>query len=64
MAKNWTKIQLKYKGLWVALDKDEETVLATGKTLLETIKSAKKSGHLNPIMTKMPETLSPFVGAF
>ena len=30
MAIDWTKIYRKYKGLWVALDKDEKTVIASG----------------------------------
>ncbi|MDP3771749.1 MAG: DUF5678 domain-containing protein [bacterium] len=42
MAKDWTTIYKKYKGLWVALAEDEETVLGTGKTAREALALAKK----------------------
>jgi hypothetical protein len=64
MANDWTKIQQKYKGLWVALADDEETVLASGKTLLEARKEASKKGHDDPIFTRMPETLTAYVGVW
>jgi len=35
MVKDWTKIQKKYKGLWVAFAKDEKTVMGSGKTGLD-----------------------------
>ncbi len=63
MAKDWTKIQKKYKGLWVALADDEEAVLASGKTLREALENAKKMGHNDPIMTRMPEKIFTYVGA-
>ncbi len=63
MAKDWTKIYQKYKGLWVALAKDEETVLAAGKTLKQTLEKARQKGHQHPIMTRMPEKLVAYVGS-
>ena len=42
MAIDWTKIYKKYKGLWVALKKDEKTVVASGKTVREVMEKAKK----------------------
>lgn len=42
MAKDWTNIYKKYKGLWVALAEDEETVLGAGKTAREALELAKK----------------------
>lgn len=63
MAKDWTEIQKKYKGLWVALADDEETVLASGKTAREALENAKKKGHPDPIMTRMPEKIFTYVGA-
>ncbi|OHA27099.1 MAG: hypothetical protein A3C06_01200 [Candidatus Taylorbacteria bacterium RIFCSPHIGHO2_02_FULL_46_13] len=63
MAKDWTKIFKKYKGLWVALADDEETVLGAGKTLKEAFELAKKKGYKEPIMTRMPEEIVSFVGA-
>lgn len=62
MAKDWSKIYKNHKGKWVALAKDEETVLATGTTLKQARASAIKKGHLNPIMTRMPNNLSAYVG--
>lgn len=62
MAKDWTKIYQKYKGLWVALAADEETVLAAGETLKQTLEDARNKGHKDPIMTRMPENLTTFVG--
>ena len=63
MAIDWTKIYKKYKGLWVALADDEETVLGYGKTLKEALNSAKKNGYTNPILTQMPNNLTAFVGS-
>jgi len=63
MAKDWTDIYRKYKGKWVALAKDEETVLASGKTLEQALNKAIKKGHSDPIMTRMPSSLSVYVGA-
>ena len=62
-AKDWTKIYKKYKGQWVALASDEETVVGFGKTLKDALNKAKRGGHTDPIMTRMPNNLSPFVGA-
>jgi Family of unknown function (DUF5678) len=42
-AKDWSKIYQKYKGLWVALKDDEETVVGSGATLKEAIEKAKKA---------------------
>ena len=37
MAIDWTKNFKKYKGLWVALKKDQVTVVASGKTAKEVL---------------------------
>ncbi len=63
MAIDWTKIYKKYKGLWVALAKDEQTVLGSGKTLKEAMKEAGKKGCDNPIFTRMPDNISAYVGS-
>lgn len=62
MAKDWTKIQKKYKGLWVALQKDEVTVIGAAKRLKDAILEAHKKGFKEPIMTRMPEKIVTFVG--
>lgn len=63
MAKDWTKLYEKYKGLWVALADDELTVLGFGKSVKEALDSAKKNGHKNPILTRMPENLLAYAGS-
>ncbi len=63
MAKDWTKIYKKYKGLWVALADDEETVLGAGKTVKEALEQARKKSNQTPFLTRMPEKLVPYVGA-
>lgn len=62
MAIDWTKIYEKYKGLWVALKSDEETVVGSGKTLKDALGEARKNGYENPIVTRMPNNLSAYVG--
>lgn len=59
---DWTPIYEKYKGLWVALLKDEVTVVGSGKTLKEARTQASKNGCPHPIFTRMPQDLSVFLG--
>lgn len=59
---NWTNLQKKYKGLWVALAKNEKTVIAYGKTAREALAKAKSKSRETPILTRMPEKISAFVG--
>ena len=63
MAIDWTTIFEKYKGLWIALNDDEQTVVGSGKTLEEALEEASKNGYDEPIVTRMPEDLIPFFGA-
>jgi len=60
MSIDWTNIYQKYKGLWVALLDDEQTVVGSGKLLKEAVREANKNGCKNPIVTRVPETLSAF----
>jgi hypothetical protein len=62
MAIDWTKIYKKYKGLWVALLDDEQTVVGSGKTAKEAWEEAQRKGHKKPILTRMPEKLVTYVG--
>lgn len=62
MSIDWTKIYKEYKGLWVALEKDEKTVLATGKTAKEALARAVKKGYARPVLTRIPTTLQFYVG--
>ncbi len=63
MAIDWTHIYKKYKGLWVALQSDEKTVISSGKTGKEAWDQALKKGFEKPILTKMPSKLSTFIGS-
>jgi hypothetical protein len=63
MAIDWTKIYKKYKGLWVALQADEQTVIASGKTAKQAWKLAKDKGFSQPVITKMPKELVTYVGS-
>jgi len=62
MAVDWTKIYKKYKGLWVALLDDEQTVVGSGKTAKEAWNEAQQKGYKKPILTRMPEKLATYVG--
>ncbi|WP_239310620.1 DUF5678 domain-containing protein [Frankia sp. Cj3] len=62
MAKDWKKLYGRYKGLWVALKQDEETVIASGTSLKEAADKAKMLGHSRPILMHVPKRLTYFVG--
>lgn len=62
MAIDWTKIYDKYKGLWVALLKDEVTVVGSGKTVMEALNEAKKQGYEETILMRVPTQIIPYVG--
>ncbi len=63
MAKDWTLLYKKYKGLWVALAADEKTVLGTGRTVSIAVKEAKKKTDKVPFLTHIPKNLTSFVGS-
>ena len=62
MAKDWTKLYKKYKGMWVALDNDQITVLGVGKTVKEAVEKAKVKTTKTPFLTRIPETLDAYAG--
>lgn len=59
---DWTKIYQKYKGLWVALEADEVTVISSGKTAKEAYSKAQDAGFSKPILSRMPEELITYIG--
>ena len=59
---NWKEIYTEYKGKWVALEDDEQTVIAYGDTAKEALAESRRKGFENPIITLMPSGLTPFVG--
>ncbi|HEX3151419.1 MAG TPA: DUF5678 domain-containing protein [Gemmataceae bacterium] len=58
----WSAIYRRFKGRWVALKDDEKTVIASGKTAREAMEMAKQKGHRLPIIARMPDRLSPYIG--
>lgn len=62
MAIDWTKIYHQYKGLWVALQDDERTVVASGKTAKEVLGQAHEKGCPKPILFRVPTEIVPYVG--
>ncbi|MDD5356586.1 MAG: DUF5678 domain-containing protein [Candidatus Pacebacteria bacterium] len=60
---NWTHLIEKYKGMWVALKDDETSVVASGKTAKEAFQAALKKGYSHPLLTRVPDKLTAFVGA-
>lgn len=62
MAIDWTKLYKRYKGMWVALLDDEQTVVGSGKTLEEALRRARYKGINSPIVSRMPENLDAYIG--
>ncbi len=63
MAIDWTKIYHKYKGRWVALQDDEITVVASGKTAKEALDAARSKGLKRPILHRVPTEVLPYIGS-
>jgi hypothetical protein len=61
MAKDWTHLFERYRGKWVALAKDETTVLAAAANAKEAREAALKHS-LVPILYQVPEMLDLFAG--
>lgn len=57
-----TKIYKEYRGRWVALAEDEQTVVSSGKKAVVVYKEAKAKGLKKPIMMKVPKEIIPYVG--
>ena len=56
------KIWEKYKGLWVAMKDDQQTVVASGQTLKAVLDEARQKGYDNPIMEHMPLKMYESIG--
>ena len=60
---NWISIYKKYKGLWVALKSPNELiVVASAKTLKETMQKAQNKGVKDPFVAQIPTEVTPLVG--
>ena len=61
---DWTKNYSKYRGQWVAMKKDQVTVVASGNNAKEVLKEARKRGLERPILFKVPSQIIPYIGGF
>jgi hypothetical protein len=61
MAIDWTELFETYKGKWVALDDDEKTVIAHGRTAKEAWAKAKRQGK-KPILLEIPLEVTAYAG--
>ncbi len=59
---NWDNIREIYKGQWVALEDDEQTVIASGRSVKDVLEKAKGEGYAEPIVAFMPWELVSFAG--
>lgn len=62
MPKDWTDIYHRYRGKWVALEHDEETVAGFGDSLQEAHDNAQANGCAHPILMAVPEEVIGFAG--
>ncbi|MEK7202086.1 MAG: DUF5678 domain-containing protein [Patescibacteria group bacterium] len=62
MTTDWTDLYRQYRGQWVALEGDEKTVVGSGKTARQALDKAIAKGVAEPILTKLPDQLVPYVG--
>jgi len=56
-----TKLLGRYQGEWVALSRDEKTVLGHGTSLDAALSQAKQRGEDRPIVIKAPDQYSAFL---
>lgn len=61
---DWTKLYKTYKGLWVALDKDNETVIGKGATPAQALAEARSKGFAEAAITFVPQEVVAFAGIY
>jgi hypothetical protein len=59
---DWTKLYEKYKGRWVALSEDNETVVGSGPTAKEALDQAHRNGFTDAAITYVPTEMITFAG--
>ena len=60
---DWTAIYANYKGLWVALDDDNETVVGSGRSPEQALREAHSKRFVSAAITYVPEEIVTFAGA-
>lgn len=63
MAIDWTHIIKEYKGLWIGLKDDEQTVVASGNTVKEVLEKSRHEGVEKPKLFRVPTKVLPYVGS-
>ncbi len=61
---DWTRLYEKYAGQWVALDEDNETVVASGDTAEAALQEAISRGCKHAALTFVPTEVITFAGAY
>jgi len=51
MAIDWIEIYTKYKGRWIALEDDEQTMVGSGNSAREALDQAREKGCETPATT-------------
>lgn len=59
---DWTDIYESYKGLWVALLEDQETVVGKGRSMSEARQDAARKGYEEVFLMSVPQEVLTFVG--
>lgn len=59
-----THLNDKYRGLWIALDDDRETVVGSGPNPEEAFQQAKANGSEDPVLTYVFAHDGTFIGGF
>jgi len=52
-----------YAGKWIAWDRKERTIIASGRTFAEVKRAAEQAGEAKPLLEKVPRADVRFVGS-
>jgi hypothetical protein len=62
MMKDWSHLCTEYRGLWVALADDEETVIAAARDVPGVLALSAERGSSGPLLFRVPDEIVDFVG--
>jgi hypothetical protein len=60
--KDWSVMCAEYRGRWVALADDEETVIAAGSDVPAVLALSAQRGHADPLLFRVPNEIVDFAG--
>jgi hypothetical protein len=52
----------KYAGQWIALNRDQTVIIASGRTFGDASDAAKAAGEPRPVLAKVPQAKFRFLG--